>query len=658
MSRGNVRRRSSVTQPIGGRSSPTARAWASSLRVDLPNNDVYLREEEDGYEYGYENEDEDEDEEEYDSQGEGATLELDNGVINSQRLNSKEDFEQEYKRLQHSYRDETASSRRKREEKASRNGGHGGGRAYTSTSNSSSPSAAERRKRLLALRRGIRSRTGALDPEGAVIVSEVLSRYDETQLALEQNSEQIAKLLRRGGGGGGGGGAGAGAGGGSDERSSLGSSLQDQTPLLLDELGSNSAGLTNEGDVKSEEISRGRKKARAKSRQRLAMETKSDSRNTSRRRHVERAWQGAREPQRQVHSQKTLRSSKSGRVRKYSMKSQTPRQLVLMNEKLTRELRQARKEIAEMESRHRGDLKLLSSTNAELSSRIEEAAVSETKARTELELAREDLQQQAKRFAELVDMCRAEEKAKEGASSELASLQKKLRESERRQTHLMSRLHVEQRNRELTDGSHMKEEIKRLREENSRLSLEASRSRDLQSERDLAVRRLQESGATIARASVHSSQQEQPLRPQTVANGDGTSDLKRHLSEAVAFGNAQRERAEKLEAQLESMRTALRSSEEALREAKMSLAASKRETHTAKETATALELQSRGLANQVSALELIVAENNRSRRDILSFSTSVGSADGSGRGGKDMEEEEEEEEAGPLRFGNTTQNSF
>ena len=77
-----------MTQPIGGRSSPTARAWASSLRVDLPNNDVYLREEEDGYEY------EDEDEEEYDSQGEGAPLELDDGLMNSQRLNSKEDFEQ------------------------------------------------------------------------------------------------------------------------------------------------------------------------------------------------------------------------------------------------------------------------------------------------------------------------------------------------------------------------------------------------------------------------------------------------------------------------------------------------------------------------------------------------------------------------------------
>ena len=120
----------------------------------------------------------------------------------------------------------------------------------------------------------------------------------------------------------------------------------------------------------------------------------------------------------------------------------------------------------------------------------------------------------------------------------------------------------------------MKEEIKRLREENSRLSLEASRSRDLQSERDLAVRRLQESGATIARASVHSSQQEQPLRPQTVANGDGTSDLKRHLSrlshlemlsvKGLSIGSA-----------IESMRTALRSSEEALREAKMSLAASR-----------------------------------------------------------------------------------
>ena len=127
--------------------------------VGLPNNDVYLREEEDGYEYGYENEDEDEDEEEYDSQGEGATLELDNGVINSQRLNSKEDFE--YKRLQHSYRDETEVAGES-VKKGGKTGGHGGGRAYTSTSNSSSPSAAERRSGYWRLR--IRSRTGALDP--------------------------------------------------------------------------------------------------------------------------------------------------------------------------------------------------------------------------------------------------------------------------------------------------------------------------------------------------------------------------------------------------------------------------------------------------------------------------------------------------------------
>ena len=169
---------------------------------------------------------------------------------------------------------------------------------------------------------------------------------------------------------------------------------------------------------------------------------------------------------------------------------------------------------------------MLSSTNAELSSRIEEAAVSETKARTELELTRRIFSSR-RSVSQNLWTCAVRKKAKEGASSELASLQKKLRESERRQTHLMSRLHVEQRNRELTDGSHMKEEIK------------PSPKKTVGSLWKL--RRICKVSATLLSAGCrvwgHDRKSvcpffaaEQPLRPETVANGDGTSDLKRHLS--------------------------------------------------------------------------------------------------------------------------------
>lgn len=95
---------------------------------------------------------------------------------------------------------------------------------------------------------------------------------------------------------------------------------------------------------------------------------------------------------------------------------------------------------------------ILASTNADLSRRVQNAVLGEADAMSRLAKLEEENKQQQQRFAELVQMSRSEEKAREAAEKRAEEANAKLKEAEDRIVRLLSRLHMETKK-----NAHLKE---------------------------------------------------------------------------------------------------------------------------------------------------------------------------------------------------------
>jgi len=89
---------------------------------------------------------------------------------------------------------------------------------------------------------------------------------------------------------------------------------------------------------------------------------------------------------------------------------------------------------------------VLATTNADLSRRVQSAVVGEANAMARLQRMEEETKQQEKRFSELVEISRNEEKAREESETFANECQASLRVAEDRVVRLLSRLHAETQN--------------------------------------------------------------------------------------------------------------------------------------------------------------------------------------------------------------------
>jgi hypothetical protein len=89
---------------------------------------------------------------------------------------------------------------------------------------------------------------------------------------------------------------------------------------------------------------------------------------------------------------------------------------------------------------------VLAATNADLSRRVQHAVLGEASAMARLSKLEEENKLQQQRFAELVEISRGEEKAREAAEMRAAEAEAKLKTTEDRVVRLLSRLHVETQN--------------------------------------------------------------------------------------------------------------------------------------------------------------------------------------------------------------------
>jgi DNA repair exonuclease SbcCD ATPase subunit len=89
---------------------------------------------------------------------------------------------------------------------------------------------------------------------------------------------------------------------------------------------------------------------------------------------------------------------------------------------------------------------VLATTNADLSRRVQSAVVGEANAMARLQRMEEEAREQGKRFAELVEIARSEEAAREEAEKVSKECQQKMKEAEDRVVRLLSRLHAETQN--------------------------------------------------------------------------------------------------------------------------------------------------------------------------------------------------------------------
>ena len=89
---------------------------------------------------------------------------------------------------------------------------------------------------------------------------------------------------------------------------------------------------------------------------------------------------------------------------------------------------------------------VLATTNADLSRRVQSAVVGEANAMASLQRMEEEAREQGKRFAELVEIARGEEAAREEAEKVSNECQQKMKETENRVVRLLSRLHAETQN--------------------------------------------------------------------------------------------------------------------------------------------------------------------------------------------------------------------
>lgn len=92
-------------------------------------------------------------------------------------------------------------------------------------------------------------------------------------------------------------------------------------------------------------------------------------------------------------------------------------------------------------------MSILASTNAELTRRLEMLVKSEARAQEELRAARSEGVQSQRRFAELVEICRTEERGREEAMSRCEQLEQQLKEHEDRHVRLLRRLRAEDQKR-------------------------------------------------------------------------------------------------------------------------------------------------------------------------------------------------------------------